>query len=71
MIIQPAVIISKQQNQPQRECLYAWYPEATNGCVIEPRDIYIYNGIDKDFLEQKSSTNEGKKEINISKIELC
>jgi hypothetical protein len=66
MIVQPTVIISKQQNQPHRECLYAWYPEATSDTVtttsIEPRDIYIHNGIDRDLLEQKpSSANECKK----------
>jgi hypothetical protein len=56
MIVQP-----KQQNQPYRECLYAWYPEVidgtTNTTSTNPRDIYLNNGINKDLLEQKSSTN--------------
>jgi len=56
MIVQP-----KQQNQPYRECLYAWYPEVidgtTNTTSMNPRDIYLNNGINKDLLEQKSSTN--------------
>ena len=67
MIIQPTIIVSKQQNQPHRECLYAWYPEATNDIVTEPRDIYIHNGIDKDLLEQKPSISECKK---MSKIKI-
>ncbi|CAF2686928.1 unnamed protein product [Rotaria sp. Silwood2] len=57
MIVQPALIISKQHNQPNRECLYAWYPEVVNDISMKPRDIYIHNGIDKDLLEQKPLTN--------------
>ena len=56
MILQP-----QQQNQPSRECLYAWYPEAIldtrNTPIMNPRDIYLQNGLDQDLLEQKPSTN--------------
>jgi hypothetical protein len=59
MIVQP-----KHQNQPNRECLYAWYPEALDEIAyttpMDPRDIYVHNGLDKDLLEQKPSTNRGK-----------
>ncbi|CAF1165571.1 unnamed protein product [Rotaria sordida] len=57
MIVQPARIISKQHKQPNRECLYAWYPEVVNDIPMKSRDIYIYNGLDKDLLEQKPLTN--------------
>ncbi|CAF1324843.1 unnamed protein product [Rotaria sp. Silwood1] len=57
MIVQPTLIISKQRNQPNRECLYAWYPEVVNDLSMKSRDIYIHNGIDKDLLEQKPLTN--------------
>lgn len=54
------LIHAKQQNQPQRECLYAWYPEATipsdNNSHLNPREIYIQNGLDKELLDDKSST---------------
>jgi hypothetical protein len=56
MIVQP-----KQQNQPHREYLYVWYPEAIDDTInttsMDPRGVYPHNGFDKDLLEQKSSTN--------------
>jgi len=61
MIIQSAPIILKQQNQPNRECLYAWYPEAVPDSVITttmaPRDIYTHKGIDQDLIRQNPQTN--------------
>jgi hypothetical protein len=64
------IVQKKQENQPHRECLYAWYPEAIVDDTVyrtsmDPRDIYIHNGHDKDLLEQKSSANERKKNIEI------
>lgn len=63
------IVQAKQQNQPHRECLYAWYPEAINetgsSTSLNPRDIYLHNGLDKDLLEQKSSTNGCKNNRNI------
>ncbi|UJR26838.1 hypothetical protein I4U23_008150 [Adineta vaga] len=60
MIVQSAPLILKQQNQPNRECLYAWYPEVVPDTVatvpMAPRDIYIYKGLDKDLLQQNEST---------------
>ncbi len=54
----------KHQNQPNRECLYAWYPEVNDDNVYttltDPRDIYLHSGIDKDLLEDKSSLNRCK-----------
>lgn len=51
-------------NQPHRECLYAWYPEAIDDNMsnisIDPRDIYVHNGLDRDLLEQKPTTNGGE-----------
>ncbi|CAF1001721.1 unnamed protein product [Adineta steineri] len=61
MIVQSAPLIVKDRNQPNRECLYAWYPEiaphANTTTTIGPRDVYIYKGIDKDLLQQNSQTN--------------
>ena len=46
MIAQPILV---RENQANRECLYAWYPEARNVTVlssfIDPLDIYIRNGM--------------------------
>lgn len=62
---------STQQNQPSRECLYAWYPEANNNnsgnnsTSINPRHIYLHNGLDKDLLEERPSRNECKNNRNI------
>ncbi|CAF3433090.1 unnamed protein product [Rotaria socialis] len=59
MIIRSAMLVSKSRNQPSRECLYAWYPEVSTDIEsvvsLEPRDIYIHNGIDTNLLQQKSS----------------
>jgi hypothetical protein len=67
MIVQSAPVILKQRNQPNRECLYAWYPEAVPdkrpGTSMAPRDIYMHKGIDKDLIQQNSQRNECK--INI------
>lgn len=52
MIVQSTPIILKQRNQPHRECLYAWYPEVVSPTGMEPRDIYIHKGIDKDLIRQ-------------------
>lgn len=64
MIVQPALLITKHQNQPSRECLYAWYPEAIcnseTGMPPEPRDLYIHCGLDRDLLEQNPSNNKCK-----------
>ena len=50
-----------QANQPHRECLYAWYPEAIDenvyGTPMDPRDIYVRNGLDRDLLEQRPPSN--------------
>ena len=67
MIVQSTPIILKQRNQPNRECLYAWYPEAISEEVrsaqMGPREIYMHKGIDKDLIQQSSSTNGCK--INV------
>jgi hypothetical protein len=67
MIVQSTSIILKQRNRPNRECLYAWYPEAITEEVrskqMGPREIYMYKGIDKDLIQQSSSTNGCK--INV------
>lgn len=67
MIVQSAPIIMKQRNQPNRECLYAWYPEVItdteSSASMVPRDIYIHKGIDKDLIQDNSQINECK--INI------
>ena len=68
MIVQSTPLILKQRNQPNRECLYAWYPEVvTDTTSIAPRDIYIHKGIDKDLIQQNSQINGGK--INIECLE--
>ncbi len=53
----------KQRNQPNRECLYAWYPEVVTDAPTAPRDIYIHKGIDKDLIQQNSQINGCK--INV------
>jgi hypothetical protein len=67
MIVQSTPIILKQRNQPNRECLYAWYPEVITENVrstpMGSREIYMYKGIDKDLIQQNSSTNGCK--INV------
>jgi hypothetical protein len=67
MIVQSTPVILKQRNQPNRECLYAWYPEVVTDTrstsSMAPRDIYIHKGIDKDLIQQNSQTNGCK--INI------
>jgi len=60
------IVQLNQQTQPHQECLYAWYPEVIDDDTLyrtsmNPRDIYLNNGLDKDLLEQKSSTNGCKK----------
>lgn len=62
MIIQSTPIILKQRNQVNRECLYAWYPEAAPETAkpLGPRDIYIYKGIDKDLIQQDTQKNKCK-----------
>ncbi len=57
MIVQSTPIILKQRNQPNRECLYAWYPEVVTPTSMEPRDIYIHKGIDRDLIQGNSSIN--------------
>ncbi len=70
MIVQSAPITIKQRNQPNRECLYAWYPEVVTDTVTStsmgPRDIYIHKGIDKDLIQQNSQINGCK--INVLNI---
>ena len=55
------LIHAKQQNQPERECLYAWYPEASipneNNIRSNSREIYIQNGLDKDLIDDKLSSS--------------
>ena len=67
MIVQSAPVILKHRNQPNRECLYAWYPEAVpdkrTGTSMAARDIYVHKGIDKDLIQQNPQTNGCK--INI------
>ena len=50
-------MLVQHRNQANRECLYAWYPEAVSSSVIhtlpEPRDIYIHNGIDRTLLVEE------------------
>lgn len=57
----------KQQNQPERECLYAWYPEVSipneNTNRLNPRDIYLQNGLDKDLLGEKSTTTTNARKL--------
>jgi hypothetical protein len=67
MIVQPIPVITKHRNEINRECLYAWYPEAISDTVtiMEPRDIYIHNGLDKDLLEQNPQTNGCKKNKDV------
>lgn len=67
MIVQSTPIILKQRNQPNRECLYAWYPEPVSSTVQEPRDIYIHKGIDKDLIRQPTPIREGTRKCLISK----
>ena len=62
MIVQSTPVILKQRNQPNRECLYAWYPEVATTSMA-PRDIYIHKGIDRDLIQQNSQANGCK--INI------
>lgn len=59
MIVQSIPTILKQRNQVNRECLYAWYPEVVSETNLnnDPRDIYIHKGIDKDLIQNISSTN--------------
>jgi hypothetical protein len=68
MIVQP-----KQQNQNHPEYLYSWYPEGIDESVsttsIDSRTIYSHGGLDKDLLEQKSSTNECKKNQDVENRE--
>ncbi len=70
MIVQSAPIILKQRNQPNRECLYAWYPEVITDTVtstpMASRDIYIHKGIDKDLIQQNSQINGCK--INVFNV---
>lgn len=67
MIVQSAPMILKQRNQPSRECLYAWYPEAIidteSSTSMGPRDIYIHKGIDKDLIQENFQNNGCK--INV------
>ena len=57
MIAQPTILA--RENQANRECLYAWYPEARNVTVVssftDPRDIYVHNGMSK---EQPASSSQ-------------
>ena len=71
MIVQSTPIILKQRNQPNRECLYAWYPEAVSPTVQEPRDIYIHKGIDKDLIRQPTPIREGtRKTLDLRRMKL-
>lgn len=67
MIVQSGSAILKQRNQPSRECLYAWYPEAiidtTTTSPMAPRDIYLQRGLDKDLLKKSLQANECKNNI--------
>ena len=67
MIAQSASVLLKQRNQPNRECLYAWYPEVVTDTLtttaMAPRDIYIHKGIDKDLIQQTPQINGCKIKI--------
>ena len=56
-------MLVQTRNQANRECLYAWYPEPVTTSPLQPRDIYILNGIDKNLL-----VDRGKK---ISRDRVC
>lgn len=61
-------MIVQHRNQANRECLYAWYPEAVSNNVattlVEPRDIYIHTGIDRTLLVQQNPQGSRRKHLS-------